>query len=165
MEGTIKMLLVLLVTEEGFVGIEAFNLQEPLICIMIHINKFQTGIKGLNLSSLFLRILIEPVYLIVNIHRFHDWYLIHELGFASKYRSGIQRIVQIFFPRVPFLTTDALPGGIPGVVGGTAILPIVLMVADQMAANSGVAQNFRHRIIEGFQRPPAAVQEIGAAGM
>jgi hypothetical protein len=39
------------------------------------------------------------------------------------------------------------------------------MVADQMRVDAVVLEDFRHRIVEGLERAPAAVHEIEPAGM
>lgn len=50
-------------------------------------------------------------------------------------------------------------------VGRTAVLPVVLMVADQMGADAGLFQQLGHGVVKGFQRTPAPVQKVGAAGV
>jgi len=51
------------------------------------------------------------------------------------------------------------------VVGAAAILPIVGVVAHQMGIHAMFLENLGHRVIEGFNRAPTAVQEIVSTGM
>ena len=75
------------------------------------------------------------------------------------------RIPHPGLPGIPLLAPDALPGAVAGVVGSAAVLPVVLVVGDQVGVHAALLQQLRHGVVKGLQRPPAAVEEVIAAGV
>ena len=50
-------------------------------------------------------------------------------------------------------------------IGGAAICEIMMMVGYKMGVDAVLLHNLGERIIKGFQRPPAAMQEMAAASV
>lgn len=110
--------------------------------------------------------------------RFSDHLLAVDLVLAALEIAGrVVVMVGVFFlealdrrlhhrdPGIVLLPAHELPGVVAVVIGGAAILEIMEMVADQMAVDTGLLQNFRQGIIERLQRPPRAMHEIEPTGM
>ena len=68
-------------------------------------------------------------------------------------------------PRIAFLPADEVVCVVAVVVSRAAVAPVVEMVGDQVGINAMLMQHARQRMVEGLQRPPAAMQEIQSAGV
>ena len=68
-------------------------------------------------------------------------------------------------PRIAFVAARDLPTGVAGVVGGAALLPVVVVIADEVGVDAVVLEDFGHGVVEGFERAPTAVQEVVAPGV
>jgi len=51
------------------------------------------------------------------------------------------------------------------VIGSAAFFEVVLMVGAEMGVNAVLFEDLRHGVVEGFQRSPAAMEEVVAAGV
>jgi hypothetical protein len=68
-------------------------------------------------------------------------------------------------PRITFLSTGDLPRAIARVIGAASILPVVPVVAHQVAVNAIVPQYLGHRVIKWLKGAPTAVEKVVAPGM
>ena len=69
------------------------------------------------------------------------------------------------FPDVSFLPTNEFITAITIMVSRDAIFPVMLMIADEMGHDAMLFEEFRHRVIIGFDWSPTAMQKIVSAGM
>src|SRR4029077_4197321 len=67
-------------------------------------------------------------------------------------------------PRIAFLTAHELVAVVAIVIGRSAILPIVEVIRHEMAVDPVLEKEFGEGVVEGLERPPAAVQESEAPG-
>jgi hypothetical protein len=74
-------------------------------------------------------------------------------------------ILNLPFPLVSLVAPDDFPGVVPLMISGSAIFPVMLVIADKMGIDPLVLQNLRHGIVKGFNGPPASMEEIIPAGM
>ena len=66
---------------------------------------------------------------------------------------------------IALLPTEALPAVVAVVVGRAAVLPVVGVVGTQVGVDPALPQDLHAGTIKGFQRAPAAVQEIVFSGV
>ena len=132
-------------------GIEAFNLQKPVILIMMVGKKIQAGLNRLNAGHV----------LFV--------YLSGSVGVMLYCRNScfIERVLIIHGhcltarnPTVAFLPSKPLPSRITVMVRSSAILEIMRMIRNQMTVNPLFLQPLKNRVIKAFQRPPATMKEV-----
>ena len=144
---------------ERLVRIEGLDLQEPVIHALVGFQEGQPSIEGNILRP---GILAPDAFAIfpVVLPPFRVCEFAH-----GRHMLGHFDLASVTIPRITFLPPDCIPGGIAAVIGGSAVFPIVVVVRNQMGINPPVFQDFRHRVIEGLQRPPAAMQETIAPGM
>ena len=141
---------------EGLVGVKGLQLQKPVVFAVVQAQEFQALGKGHALALGLLgghgravgKILADPVVQRAAAHV--------QMVFGHAVKAHQRR------PGVALLAAHAVPGGVALVIGGAAVLPIVVVVAHQMGVHAGIAQQLGHGIVEGLQRAPAAVQEIVA---
>ena len=113
---------------------------------MIPLQKFHPRPERNTLSHPVFRIRIFPVN--------------HILLTALPDMSRKHLIPDTPLPGIPFLSPHILPAAVPIMISTPAILPIMIMITDQMRINPIPLQNLRHRIIIRLHRPPAPMQEI-----
>jgi hypothetical protein len=68
-------------------------------------------------------------------------------------------------PGIALLAAHELPRAVAGVVCRASVLPVVGVVADEVRMDARLPEQLGHRVIEGLQRPPAAVEEVVSARM
>jgi hypothetical protein len=68
------------------------------------------------------------------------------------------------FPRVALLAADELVAVVAAVIGGAAVLPVVVVVGDQVAVGAGLVEQLGERV-ERLERAPAAMQEGQPPGL
>ena len=145
-------------------GIKGFDLQEPVVPVMIFRQEGQAVLKGLRLGKVLFLKGAPAVFHVLN------------GGFGAVLPEAVGQFLQMEHlyrlerlhggsPAVTFLAAGVGVGGIPGVVGAAAVLKIVIVICGQVGVDSASLQQLRHGDIEGLQRAPAAVKEIIAPGM
>ena len=144
---------------EGLMRIEGLDLQEPVIHALVGFQEGQSGIEGTILRPGILAPDTFAVFPVVlppfRVREFtHGRHMLRHVNLAS-----------VAVPSVTFLPPDCVPRGVPAVIGGTAVFPIVVVIRNQMGINPPILQDFRHRVIEGLQRPPTAMQETITPGV
>ena len=138
---------------KGLVGAESLDLQEPVVLVRVAFQKLQSQVKGLFDRPGVLAPVPLPV-LPVGRPPFGMGHLPHGRHMLRDIRSGA-----LIRPLVGLLASHGLPARIPGMVGRAAVLPIVVVVADQPGIDAVVLQDLGHGIVEGLDRTPAPVQE------
>jgi hypothetical protein len=68
-------------------------------------------------------------------------------------------------PRVALLAADELVAVVAAVIGGAAVLPVVVVVGDQVAVDAGLVEQLGTRVVERLERAPAAMQEGQPPGL
>ena len=153
-----EQLLIFRLHIEGLVGVKGLQLQKPVVLPVVFLQKVQSPLKGPALALACLlrherpvgKILAHPVVLRGTAH-------------IGVFRNPVK--AHQWCPGIPLLAPDAVPGGVALVIGGPAVLPIVVVVTDQMGMDSGPAQQLRHGVVKGLQGAPAAVEKIVSAGV
>jgi hypothetical protein len=72
----------------------------------------------------------------------------------------VQRWLGQCAPAIVFLPANDVPGRIAVVIGRTAILEIVKVIAQKMGMYARLPQQLRHRIVERFQWTPGTMHEV-----
>ena len=137
---------ILILYIEGLVRIKGLHLKEPVIVFMVSVQKFDSGLEGLGLCHFFHGIRVFPVHHVL-------------LNALSQMRRQFF-LTYAGLPVIPLLTAHIFPAAVSVMIGAASILPIMIVVADQMAVNAVFLQDFRHGIIVGLHGAPASVQEI-----
>ncbi len=148
-------LLVAGVAEEGLVRVEGLDLQEPAVLGVVGAQELQAGVEGAGLRVVGLVGEVGAVDPVLPP-------ALHPQGLEAVGDLGVGDLA---LPGVPLLAAEELEGAEAAVVGGPAVLPVVLVVGGQMGVDAVVLQQFGHRVVERLQRAPAAVQEVVAAGV
>ena len=68
-------------------------------------------------------------------------------------------------PRIALLAAEELPSVVLSVIGSPTGLPIVVVVADEVRRDAGLAQHSRDGVVERLQRTPRAVEKVGPPGV
>jgi len=146
---------VLFRCEEWFMRIECLDLEEPVVLVPVGLDEFQSFVEGHRLRVVFFPLHVLSV----------DPVLAPQAIGSATDCGGDVGVLDLALPRVALLTAHELPGVVAGVVGGPAIFEIMVVVGDQVRVDTIESEEFRHRVVEGLQRAPAAVQEVHPAGM
>ena len=149
--------LVVLLGEEGLVRVEGLDLQEPVVVVAVAAQKVFGHGEGLRLRLQTLSCMKAAVDPVLTPHRA----VYPRVGHRFRYVG----FGDLAHPGVALLAARELPAVVALVVGRAAVLEVMVVVGDEVRVNAAVLQQFRHRVVEGFQRPPAAVQEVVAPGV
>ena len=126
--------------------VEGLDLQVPVVLVAVGFQEFETGGEGLRLGCELLLghvLSVDPV-----------------LARDAAEVLGSLRVRHLALPGVALLTAHVHPTRIAVVVGGAAILPVVIVVGDQCRVDAVFLQNREGGVVEGFERPPGPMQEI-----
>ena len=149
--------LVLALGEKRLVRVKGFDLQKPVVFRVVAADELDAGLEGLGLGLVLLAAHVLPVDAVLTMP--HAAARIARMPFYRRWVGHLPN------PRIALLAAEELPSAVLGVVGGTAGLPIVVVVADEVRRDSRVAQHPRRGVVERLQRPPRAVEEIGPPGV
>lgn len=154
-------LFVFLLGEEGLVGIEGLNGQKPVVLAMILFQKPEAVGEGPGLGHFRITGHILAI----------DEILFHKRGGKlPPYQRGIVQHRQIgtpnlALPGVALLAPRELIAGIAVVIGGAAVLPVVVVVGAEMRIDPVLFQQLRHGVVKGLQRAPAPMEKVIAPGV
>jgi hypothetical protein len=141
--------LVLLLGEIGFVGVEGFDVEKPVVLLPVGAHELKAVFEGTVLRLEFFSVHFAAV---------------HPIGRPKLTKMfGWGGGVDVGFPEVPFLAPVELKGTVAGMVGAAAIFPIVVVVGGEVAVDTVALENLRHRIVERFEGTPAPVEKAIAA--
>ena len=140
--------------------IEGFDLQEPVVGLMVGIEELVRQPEAVDAGEILLLAHIFAVDHVVIGQRAGPLVELVGVVFLAQPLPGR---LHHRLPAVAFLAAHELVAAEAGVIGGTAILEIMIMVGDQMAVDAMAFQHFRQRMVERLHRPPASVQEADPA--
>ncbi|MNC45304.1 hypothetical protein D3C75_942580 [compost metagenome] len=141
--------------------VEALDLQEPVILLLVGFQKLQPGANGA----------VRKVILLGRHGGAVNQILRHSsaaaaAGFVVFPALPVDGgLLHLPFPAVPLLATDKFKGGVAGVIGRPAVAPVVLVVSHQMAMDTSLLHGLKGREIKRLYRPPATVQKVIAPGV
>lgn len=148
-------LLVVVLGEEGFVRVERLDLDEPVVLGVVRPQEFEAGVEGERLRLLRLGVQVLPV----------DPVLAPEVVAGGARGIGDEGVRDLPLPGIALLAPEELPGVVAPVVGRPAVLPVVLVVADEVGVDAVPLENLGHGVVERLQRTPAPVEEVVAPGV
>ena len=142
-------------------GIKSFNLQKPIVVFPVILNEFNTLVKHQLLRIFALTPDVFAIHCVIVPGSTHN------PGIVTGHTEavGILIVTQVSLPGVVFLPTVNFPRRVAGMIGGAAVLPIVVVIRNQMGIDPVFFQNFRNAVVPWFNRPPAAVEKADSAGM
>jgi hypothetical protein len=129
------------------VWVERLNLQEPVVKLVVTADVLQPGGESLRLGVLFLRLddhAVDPF-----LRRVAVSCTVAPDGRRMLHLAGVAD------PLVAFLAAECFPGAVAVVIGGPAVLQVMVVVGGQVRVDPVFAKNRRHGVVERFQRPPA----------
>ena len=132
--------LVLALGEKRLVRVKGLDLQKPVVLRVVAADEFDAGLEGLRLRLVFLAAHVLSVDVILAMP--------HAAARIARVRLYGWRIGHLPNPRIALLAAEELPSVVLGVVGSAAGLPIVVVVADEVRRDSGLAQHPRHGIVK-----------------
>ena len=137
--------------------IKGFDLQQPVVGIAVAVQKIQAMRKDLNRGE----VLFLADEFAVDHMRAVLGHIVHELQLMGVIflAQAVPRRLDHGLPRIAFLTAHEFEGGITGVIGGAAILEIMIVIGDQMRMHIPRFQRFGKGIVERLKRTPAAMQK------
>lgn len=138
---------VFLGCEKRLVRVEGLDLQKPIVFLRVALDEFQSCRESFGLRKL---------RFVLNMGAIHP---VLAPGVAKVRRNC--GVFDLADPGVAFLPTQKFEAAVARVVGAAAVFPVVLVVGCQVAVDARFFENFRHGIIERFERPPTAVQKVG----
>ena len=146
--GGIEIAVFLRRNERG-VGIEALDLEQPVVLLVVGGQELSSLIEDLRLAHVLLG---RPVLAV-------DPVLAQPVAKVGRHLG----VGDLRLPGIAFLATGALPAGILGVVGPATVFPVVAMVTAKVGVGAAVPQHPGHGVVEGLQRAPGAMEKVVAA--
>ena len=146
---TVK-LFVVFQTVKWLMRVKRLQLQKPVVLAVIIFDKLQAVVERDRNGQFLFLLHIAPVHPVLSSPQSRP---------SIKIFGNIKGR-QIRFPAVTFLSSRPFKGIILGMIVGSASLPVMPVVADQMGVHTVFLQQFRHGVVIRIQRPPAPVQEV-----
>ena len=143
--------LPLLQREERLVGIEGLDLQVPIVLFAVGLEELKTLGEGPRLWCQVFLVHVLPV----------DPVLTHDPAVVLR-NLGVRDLA---LPGIALLATHVDPARIAVVIGGTAVLPVVIVVGDEVGVDPVLLQDREGGVVERLERAPGAVQEVVPAGV
>ena len=137
----------MLVDEKWLMRVKCFNLQKPVVFLMIGPDKMQAVVKYVRLTMFRFGGHILAI----------DFVLPFHVGKHPSRLIPLIRCRHVPFPRIAFLPTHGFPTAVTCVVGRAAVFPIMLVITDQMGIDIVLLENFGHRIVKWLDGSPTAV--------
>ena len=151
---------------ERLMRVKGLDLEEPVVLLPVLLQKVHALRKGSGLREIRIRGAGGAVDHVLPVHLVE--HLLEAFGCALGQRMavGALRIGRgTGLPRVALLPAVALPRAVPGAVGRAAVLHIVVVVGHDPGIDAVLLEQFGHRVVKWLNGAPAAVQEVGAAGV
>ena len=147
--------------KERLVRVKTFDLQKPIILMLINLKKVHPCLNSTVRIVIVLCGHCRPVNQILG----HPPATSAQGFFIFKPLPGNSRFIDPAYPAVPFLTTNKLKGGVSSMVSGAAVSPVMFVVGHQMSMDPCLTQSLEGREIEWLHWAPAAMQKVIAASM
>ena len=148
------------------VGVKGLDLDEPVVLLPVLLQEIHALCEGLGLREVVVRSAGGAVDHILPVHLVE--HLLEALGGVLGQRVAVGALgigCGTGLPRVTLLPAVALPSAVPGAVGRAAVLHIVVVVGHDPGVDAVLLEQFGHRVVKRLDGAPAAVQEVGAAGV
>ena len=142
--------------------IEGFKMQQPVVRGAVALQELEPGIEAAHRRKI---LVLADELAIDHVARQLVAALLGELVRVVHLAQALPGRLDHRLPWVALLAADEIVGVVAVVISGAAVAPVVKMVRDQVRIDALLVQQRRERVVEGFQRAPAAVQEIQAPGM
>src|SRR5690606_34005973 len=125
--------------EKWLVGVKTLQMQQPVVSIAIEVEKLKAGSERARTAEVALLAHempidhgLNPAVLLVG--RMLHWMIHGEKPFKGRLDHRL--------PFIPFLSAHEFPGSVPVMVGGASILPVMVMIRNQMGIYVMLAQQF-----------------------
>ena len=139
---------------KGLMRVEALEMQHPVVGVAVGIQKVKASFESARAAKISLFFHVLPVHHGLQAAIVRAFGLLHGVVHLPE---TLQGRLHHGLPFVPLLAPDKFPRRIAVVVSGPAILPVVVMVRDQVRIRTPGAQQFREGLVKGLQRAPATV--------
>ena len=116
--------LVLALGEKRLVRVKGLDLQKPVVLRVVAADELDAGLEGLRLGLVFLAAHVLSVDVVLAMP--------HAAARIARVRLYGRRIGHLPDPRVALLAAEELPSVVLGVVGSSAGLPVVVVVANEV---------------------------------
>ncbi len=156
------VMLVLACAEIGFMRIEGFDLQPPVVLLAIALDEFYPCSERFRLRMVSLGRHCAPIFPILLNPRHR------KTGIRVPMPAdGLRMLARGDLPEpgVALMAAEKLPGIVAGVVIGASRFEIMVVIGAEVRVDSGLLENLRHRIVKRLERSPTAMQEVGTPGV